>query len=591
MFLCHTLCAFAFWLVLNKIWPEQRPFTLLAAFLHLNYPGFLLNQVAVTASMYYVVLGCFYLSLYLNLEFLDQPRHRWWILGLGLLCSLVNLTLDEYFFFTELGRPILLYLYLSSRKTSTRGRLKSALYGWLPYLTVYLATILWRMLYQSQITHHSMSLLEDARRALIPTIIQQLRQMAMDIYTSGPKAWLTALHPADILQTQNIPYMYYGLAVLLMAAVLLAIGWWIFSRIQFTASSIRTALVWILFGLVWCILSGWSIWLAKKPIGDYFIVTRFTIPFLPGEVMLIVGLVMLFRRLPWLQLGLAALLVSSTICLQVLVGNSYKQDWARQKSFYYQLYWRFQGIKPGTTFVVTRPPTTQGEENSMSAEWNWFFSPKNPNSEVDFYGYFISEKFFSDNPNFLAGDKVDKGHLIGSFTATQDQLVSLQVDSRNCIRVLYPGVDSLNPHINDLAAHMAEFSHPERVTVPDRADSLAQLQATFGSEPEHNWCWLYQQADLLRQQGDWQKLAALAKDLNPADFKHDWQMLMPFVEGYALSGSPDKASKLLREVNKMQPRDMAVYCQITSTWLTSLNPQAEFLAEIDSGRTRANCPK
>jgi hypothetical protein len=589
MFLCHTLCACIFWLILDKIWPNHRRYTLLAAFLHLNYPGFFLNQVAVTACMYYVVLGSFYLSIYLNLRWLDHPSRRGWLLAAGLVCSLLNLTLDEYFFFMELARPILLYFYLDTRDHPPATRIKTVLAAWWPYLVLYLMAIVWRMMFQSQITHHPMSLLDDARRAFFPTLFIQFRQMAHDIWVSGPRAWLTAFHPNRILGMVNIPYHYYLIAILLLAANLYLIVWLVFPRQTRKPESLRTALTWVIFGLLWCLLSGWPIWLSRKPIGDYYIVSRFTIPFLPGEVMMLVGLLMIIQRYPKIQLGLAALLVASTIGLQWLVGFSYQQDWAHQKAFYYQLYWRFKGIQPGTTLIVSRPPTDQGEENSMSAELNWFFSPRNPSPEVDYYSYFIPQKFFSDNPNFLAGQKVDKGHLIGGFTASSDRLVSVEWDEHHCIRVMDAESDGVKFRPRDLSASMARLSQPAQVTIPERGDTADRLNSTFGREPAHNWCWLYQQADFLKQKGDWAGLVSLARNMDPASFRHDWRLLIPFVEAYAHTNQPDKAARLINGIHKIHRHEIAPFCQITSRWMTDLNPQGDFLTAIQSTRSRSHC--
>lgn len=76
--------------------------------------------------------------------------------------------------------------------------------------------------------------------------------------------------------------------------------------------------------------------------------------------------------------------------------------------------------------------------------------------------------------------------------------------------------------------------------------SAALPTSIFGSEPQHNWCYYYQKADLARQFQDWQKIGELgdearAKNLAPAD-KDEWLL---FVEGYQKIGRYSDATQLL----------------------------------------------
>jgi hypothetical protein len=67
----------------------------------------------------------------------------------------------------------------------------------------------------------------------------------------------------------------------------------------------------------------------------------------------------------------------------------------------------------------------------------------------------------------------------------------------------------------------------------------------FGAEPAHGWCYFYQKAELARQQGDWDSIAALGAeaaslDLAPAD-PIEW---MPFLQAYAVLGQIEKVESL-----------------------------------------------
>ena len=65
----------------------------------------------------------------------------------------------------------------------------------------------------------------------------------------------------------------------------------------------------------------------------------------------------------------------------------------------------------------------------------------------------------------------------------------------------------------------------------------------FGEEPAHSaWCYYFEKADLAKQYGDWQQVAALgdqarAEGYSPrrssSDAPQEWR---PFIEGYATLG-------------------------------------------------------
>ena len=51
----------------------------------------------------------------------------------------------------------------------------------------------------------------------------------------------------------------------------------------------RIGLAWIFTGILWSVMGGWAIWLAMLRINGEIINSRFTLPFMPGAVLLVVG--------------------------------------------------------------------------------------------------------------------------------------------------------------------------------------------------------------------------------------------------------------------------------------------------------------
>jgi hypothetical protein len=95
---------------------------------------------------------------------------------------------------------------------------------------------------------------------------------------------------------------------------------------------------------------------------------------------------------------------------------------------------------------------------------------------------------------------------------------------------------------------LAPSSHIEQV-IPE--GSLPELPPVlFGAEPAHGWCYYYERAELARQAGDWQAVAALYAEaeqlaLQPGD-RIEW---MPFLQAYAALGDRETVKALAARIN------------------------------------------
>ena len=140
----------------------------------------------------------------------------------------------------------------------------------------------------------------------------------------------------------------------------------------------------------------------------------------------------------------------------------------------------FPAIQPGTLFVFNRSSSTEGEENSFAAAINWFFSSRPRDIRLDYYTYFIPERFANDTQGVFEGTPKTRGHLIGRFTARQEQITAIEIDPRNCIRVLYPGLDEKDGHLTELLQTAAQYSTtPTNLTASEVATNQ-ELQHMFG---------------------------------------------------------------------------------------------------------------
>ncbi len=588
----RMLCAFLFWKVLSKIWPNLQKYALLTAILWLVYPGYRLAYVSMNMSIFFVVLSCYFLSIYLQLLSINNARFRWVLILSSLVLANINITFTEYYFFAELVRPVFLCLFLINQDLSWKESIKKVALAWIPFFILFFGAVIWRAFFQSKINgFYTLKLLDDFKANPFPTILNQIVQIARDCWTTLIVAWGNGIFPAQWLNAQHFKWYYY-LIPLIILCVFLYLGQYLL-REKPTAKQpthiYLPAFQWIALGLLWIVLCGWPVWLAKLRIGTDFASTRFALPMIPGAVIATVGVLLLLQKVPKIQLAAISILLASSILFQNLIGNALRMDWMKQKEIYTQLSWRFPSIPPGTLFVFNRSSSTEGEENSFAAAINWFFSSRPKDINLDYYTYYIPERFEYDTQGVFEGTPKTRGHLIGRFTSRQEQIIAIEIDPRNCIRVLYPGLDERDGHLTELLQTASQYSTtPNNLTTPGVATNQ-ELQHMFGNPLDHDWCWAYQRADYLRQLGDWQTISKLADEINPDEYRKDWQKLNVFIESYAHTSQTAKAADLTRALNQFPPSDKNFYCLTTKNWLDELSPADEFLQEINLGRKQLKC--
>jgi hypothetical protein len=80
----------------------------------------------------------------------------------------------------------------------------------------------------------------------------------------------------------------------------------------------------------------------------------------------------------------------------------------------------------------------------------------------------------------------------------------------------------------------------------------------FGTEPTHTWCYYFQKAELARQIGDWEQVAALGDTAIDAGIApaNDGEWLV-FIEGYAAVGRCDDARALSNNLTQKRQQGTA----------------------------------
>jgi hypothetical protein len=129
------------------------------------------------------------------------------------------------------------------------------------------------------------------------------------------------------------------------------------------------------------------------------------------------------------------------------------------------------------------------------------------------------------------------------------KLLVLSMPNENiCVHALDGNSLELSDQSRAEIALIAPYSHLNQILVDEPTTQPPEI--IFGKEPDHDWCYFYQKADLARQRGDWDEIIRLGEEaaqlnLQPYD-SIEW---MPFIEAYAYSGEIDHAQELAKIVN------------------------------------------
>jgi hypothetical protein len=105
-----------------------------------------------------------------------------------------------------------------------------------------------------------------------------------------------------------------------------------------------------------------------------------------------------------------------------------------------------------------------------------------------------------------------------------------------------------------------------RISVPDLIidEPQARMPEFYDPEPEHDYCYYYQKADLARQFEEWDKVAELG-DVASTFVDHPFEPAeqLVFIEGYAHVGRWERAMELSVMGYEYSPEVMGrVLCQL-----------------------------
>jgi hypothetical protein len=564
----HALCLF--WLV-KEIWPDNQPLAIIASLLCVVYPAFQAQFASMMFSILFLLFSFFLLSLLFTLKALKKDVNRAILTITSLLLSCVNLITTEYFFTLEILRYVIIWFYLYKNKT--QDFFQVFLRKSLPYLLLYLPIIGWRFFQQPDETTYKLHISSQFSTTSLPDIIGFLINLLIDIWEVSIGAWIYALYPRHLLISQSKMVLIIALFIFSFVASLCIFYFGnIKSFKQKAGGDFSSTIIFSLFALF---AAGIPFWITDLPIGEHYVFSRWTIPFMLGASILISRLILLANK-PCFVILLTSLLVAVGVSNQILAANSFRQDWDKQMSYVWQFKWRVPSLQENTTIFSNMLDFHYENSDEISMALNFQY-PSTKELSIPLFQFYLPERIGtvllpSIQPEIpLAGRRYCR-----LFQGNSSQSIIIDFQYPSCFKVLDPEIDIHNPNIDPLSKDALFLSNISLISKNGKRADPKQIENIFGKVPQPDWCYYFEKADLARQFNDWSELNNIIIEVvNQGLIPRDNREWFPFIEGYAHNDDWDSAVRLSRSISVQSPEYLQMLQVLWSRIDRQTKPSAE----------------
>ena len=559
--------AITFWWLLRLSWPGKKGIATWGSLLFLVFPGFIMQFIPINFGHFFIFVTFFLLSLCLNVLATRKRKWFWLFTPLALFFSFLNLAGWENYFVLELMRPVLLWFVLNLERLPSKKKWKTFLITWSPYLVLFILIAVWRaFLFSDQTVRYQYQLLEMIKANPITGIFQFFGSLFGGIFTAFLGGWAQAFRLPEISRLGQKTTLAYALIVGASLLGLLAYVFFTRQIIEKAETKTEKKYPWqlILSGGIGVLVAGAPYLLINLLQSLSFPNNRFIVSYMPGAVMLLLGLIyyipQLIPKFKHFPAIFFSVLIAFSIGSQFANANVYRRDWNFQQRFFWQLAWRIPSLQPGTVLLINEFTDQLVTDNSITAPVNWMYAPNYHGGMLPYDVFFPTIRLGGTLPGLEPGLSIEHIYRPVTFVGSTSQAVTLEYNPPGCLRVLDPQLDPVNAMLTPLMRNASTISS----TTPIVDTGSPHLPANiFGTEPDHNWCYYFEKADLARQQSDWAQVVSLGEQaFNLSDFPNDPAERIPFIEGYAHTGDWAHAVELTSDSAGVTPLIQPVLCKL-----------------------------
>jgi hypothetical protein len=476
--------------------------------------------------------------------------------ALSLLAETVHVFSMEYFWGFELIRPYLIWKSIPL-SLGTRKRMINTFIAWIPYLVIFIAAIIWRFKF-AQIAEedpNSLRLFAELFSAPLQTVLS----FAMIVVRDMVYLFISSWYPA--LQTSKIDYQPMSLLVSWgLVVVTAACLWWFFRKEEISDSEdwAREA-AW--FGLYVTVVGMLPTWAVSRQLTVGAFADRLALPSIFGVGILVVALTRLIVQKRSGQVLLLSILIGIAVGYHFRLDVDYRWYWERQARFFWQYSWRVPGLEKDTAILADGAQLPRVSDYAMSLALNTLNAPASVEERQPYWFFELDRNFTYDLKALFSDFKINDRLRNLYFEGRGKSSIVIMYQEGQCLWLLDES-DKLNASLPALTLKALPVSDPSRVLVDAEPDT-AYLTAIFGPEPEHNWCYYYEKANIAYHQQGWKQALDFYKQADNLGLKTKIGFeLKPFIVANAKLGQWEQARDLTLLAFERDVTSKALYCSL-----------------------------
>ena len=573
--------------LLKQLFQDRKEPALWGALLFMVYPGFSQQYIAMVYGHFFLILSTFFYSLHFSMKALEleqTAKRRFLHLTLAILLSLINLFSMEYFFMLELLRPVMIWIKLRSE---SRFRLfKRTLLHWIPYLILFLAAGYWRaFIFNYQTENYDPKFLNALTTQPLSALGDFSLRILLDFKNTLLAPWVNAFSLPDPTTFGSMALLMVTIFSLLTLISLLVLSFFHLRKQQDSKSPF------FIQGLVLAVLAfllaGVPFWLTDLPVNLVFPYDRFTIPSMLAFSLLWVTLLFAVPIPAQIRRVLLVLLITFSSTYQLQTGIKYQRDWEQQSRFFWQLTWRAPSIQPGTILFAHELPITYFSDGTLTSALNWVYNPAPVSDQIAYVVYYPTLRVGGTIESLQPDQAVTHDLLVGRFHGNTSQSLALFYQPPACLRILDPELEADNWMVPLQVRETIHLTNTDNILESQQAYPSAFL---YGSEPDHNWCYYFEKADLAAQSGDWETVVTLANAaFKLDDHPNDPAERIPFIEAFAHTANWAQAINLTKDSAQISPLTHPVLCRLWDRIERETQESAERTESIALIREQLSC--
>lgn len=540
--------AVAFYWILNIVWPKLKSISVLSAMLFVVFPGFLAEPNAATKINHLIGFSAALFSVAFTLQAAKTSRRAWKLvcMGLAVLLMAFYLWIYEYMIGLEVMRISLLYwMQWQGQRDQLVNAAKKVIRDYIPHLLVILLFLYWRVFIFDSTRNATdlKGLANDYFTDSVGMILRLISQVIKDFFSTSIFAWFVQGY--QLFSRADLSQMMLAFVVA-GSVVLLAVGYiFVIRKRENTDQENVAPLVLVLMGGLITLGAVFPVVLSNRFLDLMDPYKGYALHPSVGVMIMVIGITLLMK--PAHRTTLLVALLALSVATQSLNIQRWTQFWEVQREFWWQLTWRAPDISDNTLVMAYLPEGYVFQQDyEVWGPINLIYRPY-PLSIPRIQSQVLNQGTVLD---VLEG-RVEDPYVrdIFLYRDFNNFLLISQPTTHACIHVIdgempaYSGNERLI--IEKVGAHSnLDFIEPS-ATPPVPPASI------FGQEPEHGWCYYYQQAALSRQMNDWNRIGALYESVVSADLKPgDPSEYFVFIEGLVNLGRADEAAAISDRVIK-----------------------------------------